>query len=276
MPTLKEFRRQISVLKKQGLVPKTVKLRTVKPTTKIGRSKASTIVTKFDDVISGKQTAVKPSAERVKQFKQAGYEIVNGHVMIPHHANERVIVRDGEVVIQVIGRRGGLRRVQIPVRYKDLPQWFKDNPKWSKPVIPPNIFGFKLFGNNSSELNESLPELIALFDRYKQEQGLTDIQQQELYRNLEIVILDDPNKWTFPSERKSAMSKRYNREHARRFRESLKRKPEHVQQKYRDKNAEAAKAYRARLKKKRKLYKVYKAKARKRSAKSYKNRMGKK
>lgn len=283
----RQFRHAVSVLKKQGLLPASLSngtkldARSAYPDWKVKGKKLSTIIRKYDDIVSGKVTAVKPTPKNLKGFKKAGYQTTQGRVLIPHTATERVTTsRRGDVTIK---STSGIERVQIPVPYHSLGQYLrdikKDNARINRMKRDKEYFGFRFFGFNSSQLYKEIDDAINDIEAYEsviQAFATGPKQEREVYRNLEFVKIGNPDNWVFPSERRRKMSKEYNRKRAKRFRERLERKPKHVQDRVRDESAARSKAYRARLKKNKKFSTAYKKAAKKRATKSWYNRKAKK
>lgn len=278
MANLKDFRTRVSVLKKQGLLPKTTSkgnkldARYAAPSWKVNGKSLGSIVKKYDDVASRKATAVKVSRKKFTEFKKAGYETAAGRVIIPHSATDKATVSGGEVVIK---SRSGIERIQIPIPFQNLNQYLtdiqKDAARINKMKRRNEYFGFKFFGNNSSTLYSDISFAIEDLARYSAVVAATSrIKQQEIYRNLEIVRVSRSANWVFPSQRRTIATKKRNRERLRKFRKKLKRKPEAVQEAYKEGSKNRMRAYRKRLHNGR--LKAYKAAARKRAAKSRKKK----
>ena len=273
---LRDFRHRVSVLKKAGLIPgknrwgKTVDARSAKPTSKFNGKSLQSIVNKYDDVASGKATALKVPKKQLSQFKKAGFQTQGGKVIIPHSATEKVVRERGEVVIK---SKSGIERVQIPIPFQNLTQYLEDIRKDAKRINAMKrrneYFGFKFFGNNSSSLYQDIGHAIEDLQRYSAiATANTRIKQQEIYRNLEIVRVNRAANWVFPSERRRMMSKAYNKRRMKAFRKNLKRKPLAVQESYKEASRQRSKAYRARIKRKNNgQYKNYRTKAKARSEK---------
>lgn len=274
MANLRDFRKRVSTLKKQGLLPATTSrghkldARSADPRWIVKGKTLGSLVKKYDDVASNKATAVKVSKKQLSQYKKAGYETASGRVIVPHSATEKAIVKNDTVVIK---SRSGIERVQIPIPFENLNKYLADIEK-DKALINSmkrknEYFGFKFFGNNSSTLYSDIAFLIEDLARYSAVQDAKSrIKQQEIYRNLEIVRVAHSANWVFPSERKRLMSKKFNRERMRKFRKKLKRKPLAVQAKYMDASAERSRRYRKHLRNGH--LKAYRAKAKKRAKKS--------
>lgn len=283
---LRKFRTSVAILKKQGLISDTLangrKLdaRSAYPSWKVKGKRLDTLIRKYDDVVSGKATAVKVSPAKAKAYaKTAGYERTGERVLVPHSRDESARAnRMGEIVIR---NKNGLERVQLPVEYHNLAQYLQgiktDSKRIDRMKGRNEYWGFRFFGNNSSEIFRNIDMLVDFVSRYNDVLAAKGRKkQQEVYRNLEIIKISDFNKWTFPSERKKESSKAYNRKQAKKWRESLKSKPLKVQKAAREANAQKQRDYRARLKNNPKQAKAYKTAAKKRAAKSRKKASKKK
>lgn len=276
---LRDFRHRVAVLKRAGLLTgklrsgKSIDARSAYPTWKVNGKSLQSIVNKYDDVASGKATALKVPKKQLSQFKKAGFETKAGKVIIPHSATEKVVRERGEVVIK---SRSGIERVQIPIPFQNLPQYLeairKDSDRINSMKRRNEYFGFKFFGNNSSTLYSDIAFAIDDLEKYS---AITDantrIKQQEIYRNLEIVRVNRAANWVFPSERRRIMSKAYNKRRMKAFRKKLKRKPLSIQHQYAEATRKRSAEYRKRIKRKNNgQYKNYRTKAKERAKKSRK------
>ena len=79
---LRKFRSRIALLKRKGLISG-VDARSVKPTTKIRGVKASTLITRNDDIVSGKVQPLKVASSKLRQYRKQGYETRGGRVLVP-------------------------------------------------------------------------------------------------------------------------------------------------------------------------------------------------
>lgn len=278
MANLKDFRHRVAVLKKQGLLPaKTSRgnkldARSAYPSWKVKGKSLSSIVKKYDDIASEKSTAVKVPRKTLIAYKKAGYETAAGRVIMPHSATERAVRRGNDIVIK---SKSGIERVQIPIPFHRLEQWLTDIQKDKKRINRMKrrneYFGFKFFGNNSSEIHSDIGHLIEQLQTYSAvTNAVSRMKQQEIYKNIEIVRISRSSSWVFPSERRRIASKKYRRAASERFRKRLKRKPAAVRAQYRSANAARVKAWRDRLKGSNK--KKYKEQAKKRAKRSRKKK----
>lgn len=279
---LKDFRRSVSLLKKQGLLGKAkIDARKAKPDQKIAGKKLSTLVSKFDDVISGKVTAVKVSPSELKKFRKSGFETAQGRLLVHHSKSETAKVQRGTLAIT---NKRGIERVQIPVEFHNLKQYLTDIKK-NAPLIDKmkkrrEYFGIRFRGGQRANFYSNIELLIADLERYESiEQARGKTKQLEIYQNLEVLRLTQSGAEGVErsiQNRKRTMSKAYNKRHAKKVRARIKGKSTSIQQHYKDKAAERAREYRARLKRNKAEYDSYLKNSRKRAAKSAKKRKAKK
>jgi hypothetical protein len=275
---IKQFRRDFAALKRSGLLDKkrtraglVPDARSIKPGTKLNGVRADTLVRRYDDVVSGKVTPLKVPPAKLKALRKvSGYETSQGRVLVPVSAGEKAVIERGEVVIK---SKAGITRVQLPIEFHNLPQYLKSIQR-NKATLNDmkskgQYFGFRFFGNNSSQLFRDIGQMSEFIQSYGTIiNGKTKKRQNEIYRNLEIVTVERAADWTFPSERRSQRERIYRAEAVRRFRKRLKRKPAAVRNAYKDANAARVKKWRARLKKNPAAYKRYKKEGAKRARKS--------
>lgn len=282
---LRDFRRKVSVLKKQGLLPSRsdsgskLDARSVVPSWKVKGKSLSTLVKKYDDVASGKASALPVSKSQLGSFRKAGFETAQGKVIVPHAATESARIIKGQVSIK---NKSGMERVQIPLEYHNVPQYLRDlrkNRKLINQMKRDNeYFGIRFYGGQRANFYSDINSLIREFSKYDAvRQAHSRFKQAEVYKHLEIIKFTRTGAEKLEREltgKRSKMSKAYNRKRKKKFMEKLKGKPAFKRQQYRDMNAEAQANYRRNLTGS--ALKKYKAAARKRAKKSRKKRSGKK
>jgi hypothetical protein len=282
MADLREFRKSVSVLKKQGLLPnkigrKKLDARKALPDMKVKGKKLSTLVRKYDDVVSGKLTAVKVPPASLRQYRKAGFETASNRVLVPHTKTETAKFTKKNIIVVPIKNKFGVERIQIPVEFRNLKKYLTDIRRESTLIDSMKrkneYFGIRFYGGQRANFYSTIDLLLEDLIRYESIETATNMvraKQQEIYKNLEIVRITQRGAKNIEhhlKERKRRMSKAYNRRHAKRVYEARKAKGPAVMNAYRRKQAEASKAYRARLKGTKKT--AYKRKAKKRAAKSY-------
>jgi hypothetical protein len=287
MAELKDFRHAVSVLKKQGLISgrtssgQKIDARSALPNWKIKGKKLSTLVKKYDDVVTGKATAVKVPPKTLKQFRKSGFETANKRVLVPHSKSETAQFKGGEMAIK---NKSGIERVQIPVEYQNLNQYLRDLKKNSELINRMKkrneYFGIRFFGGQRAQFYSDIESLIADLSRYEDIQKVTSrAKQSEIYKNLEILRMNRQGAETVEHqihERKRTRSKEYNRRAMKRYRNRIKSKPRLLAKK-REGDARRMREYRKRMKGPRRAHYLKQAKIRSKKAKAKKKtRKGKK
>jgi len=265
---LRSFRSKIATLKKQGLIPGSVDARSAFPKQKRAGKTLQSYISKYDDVLSNKVTAVKVPANKLKQFRKAGFETAQGRVLVPHSEVETVKYVKGTFEIR---HPSGIERVQIPVEYHNLAQYFRDIRKNERAINAMKsrneFFGFRFFGNNSSEFYEDIDLLLEKLEEYDDvNKGKTNhAKGREIYKHLEILRLNSKamRGWQTPSEKYHKKTKAAAKRANKRWRE---KHPEENA----ELSAERMRKYRANIKGKK--LQDYKRKARARAKKSSKAR----
>jgi hypothetical protein len=271
---LKSFRHSVSILKKKGLISKT-DARSAQPYWIRGGNRLDKLVAKFDDVISGKVSAVEVSDKQVKQYRKAGFETFKNKVLIPHAAGERAtVLKQGNIKVQkIVKPETGTRRIILPIPFHNLKQWIRDG-KAQGDMLDSlkggrKVWAYKFMDNNSYATYEHLELLfeelsvgtasgLNLMDKAN---TTTRKQQNEIYQNLALFAV--PSQVDWPRRdigRRKPPSAEARRRYRRRIKGSL------VGERAMDRDAEAKRKYRKNLKGKNLV--EYKRKAKKRAKKS--------
>jgi hypothetical protein len=292
---IKQFRRDVAVLKKQGLLPpkidgpkggknrRVLDARKALPSWKVKGKTLASIIKKYDDVTSGKLTAVKVTPKELKQFRKSGFETSQGRVLVPHTKGEIVKLKKGQVSIT---NKSGMERVQIPIEFHNLPQYFRDIRKNSALInamkMNNEYFGIRFFGGQRANFYSDILALQADLEAYEsiQQAIRKEIPDgHEIYHNLEIVKLNRSGALKVESQveqRKKIMSREYNRLRAKRVYERRKQKGPGVMAEFRHKKAQSEKERRARIRRDPRAYARYKSAAKKRQQKSWNKKRKKK
>lgn len=256
---LRSFRSGVSLLKKQGLIParldNTLKIdaRNALPSMKVKGKRLDSLVKKYDAIVSGKATALKADAKDLGKFRKAGFETSKGRVIVPHAATEKARLSHGQVTIR--GTKG-IERVQIPVPFHNLPQYLRDIKRNHKTINAlkgqREYFGIRFMGGQRANFYSDVRDLIDDLNRYQSVMEATRrYKQEEIYKHFELLRISNAGTRHIEAmveERKRTMSKAYNKKHAKKVREKIKRDPERYAD-YKAKAAERAKEYRQRVKK---------------------------
>lgn len=246
-----------------------VDARSAYPKWKSDGKSLKSIINKYDDVLSGKVTAVKVDEKTLKKFKAVGYETSRGRVLVPHDQGETAKkVAGGRIVIK---NKSGLERIQIPVEFHNLGQWFADIKK-NKRLIDSmlsngEVFGFRYFGYNSAFTYRNIELIVEDIEKYESTiaalpgTGRRKKRGDGLYKNIEIIRISKGVHWSTPDERHAKHTKQYQRRAEKKWRKFHKHDEKYMQRK-----AEQQRKYRANLKGAQLT--EYKKKARKRAKKS--------
>ena len=281
MTDLKDFRRSVAVLKKQGLISgrtqsgQKVDARSALPSWKVKGKRLDTLVKKYDDIISGKATALKIPPKTLKQFRKTGFETVQGRLLVPHTSREIVKFSKGQVNIK---DKSGIERVQLPVEFHNLTQYLTDLEKNSKLIDSMKkgneYFGIRFHGGQRAHFYSSIKQVVADLRHYEDIKKYTGKKKQQvIYQNLEIIKMTKPAAFRLEEEihtRKRTMTKAYNRMHAKKVYKRRLGKGKAFMRKYYSKKAQAMREYRARLKRNPAADAHYKKEAKARQKKSYK------
>jgi hypothetical protein len=279
---LREFRRAVSTLKKQGLISgktasgQKIDARSALPGWKVKGKRLDTLVRKYDDVISRKATAVKVPSKDLKQFRKAGFETAQGRVLVPHTKTETAKLSRGQVSIT---SKTGIERVQIPVEFHNLNQYLSDIEKNSTLIDGmkkrSEYFGIRFYGGQRARFYANIDMLIDDLRHYEDIKNLTKgakAKQLEVYQNLEIIKMTKPAALRLEDEihtHKKVMSAAYNRKHAKRVYERRKKKGRAAMDQYRTRKADNEKERRLRIKRNPAQYAHLKKVDRTRSKKRY-------
>jgi hypothetical protein len=250
---LKKFRHDISTLKKRGLISG-IDARSAKPTKNLRRT-----IAKYDDVLSGKATAVKLSKKGLREYKELGkpFDIAKPkglpqRVIVPHSAGERVTVSHGKVHVT---NPAGIHRTILPVKFQNLEQYLSDLSKSQVKLAPGERFAFRFFGNHSLRTFRSMDQLIDYINHYESVFDAIDEDNSEamndIYQNLEIVKVDQPKLSDWERGSKSQQRKREGftnwKQHYQQRKRDLKEAPKYKQSQYLAQQAQRAREYRARM-----------------------------
>lgn len=279
MADLKEFRRKLALLKKQGLISgstqsgEKIDARSALPGWKVKGKRLDTLVSKYDDVASGKATALKVAPSELKKFRKIGFETAQGRVIVPHSKIETAKLSKGQVSIK---SKSGIERVQIPVEFHNLNQYLTDIEK-NAPLIDAmkknnEYFGVRFYGGQRAKFYSSVKQLISNLRHYESIKRYTSKSKQaEVYQNLEIIKMTKPAALRVEEEidtRRRKMTAAYNRRHAAKVYARRKAKGPAVMKQFRKQKAELMREYRQRLKRNPAADAHYKKQAKARAAKS--------
>lgn len=119
---LKQFRHDVSILKRKGLLDKALDARSIKPS-KYLKSQ----IKRFGNVLRGEASPVKVSKQAASQLKTRGFVIKNGRAVVPHMPGEKVRSARGSFKITTMTKGGGkIERLDLALDPDDINQWIDD------------------------------------------------------------------------------------------------------------------------------------------------------
>jgi hypothetical protein len=272
----KKFRSAVAILKKKGIVSN-IDARSARPDMiRDGKTLAEQVKT-FDDVISDKAEAIKLPQSKLREYKKAGYETIQGRVIVPKLRGDKVTVKNGEIKIK---EKSGIERVKKAVPYQNLEQWLgamENNQLRINAMKRKNEwFAYKIKDNRSWRTYRTIGQLLDdlrngsvsglnLSEKFRHESVKN---QNEFFEAFEIVRVPTAESWihTRPERQRSPQSKRARKAWLKRTANTEKGEERRRQ------HAERQREYRANMKGKK--LNDYKKKAIKRAKKSRKRRMG--
>lgn len=200
-----QFRHAVSVLKRAGIIDikdasKAEPYMVRKAGPKGGVYTLRELVDKYDNIVSGKASAVKLSPKaRKKEIKLGAEPLRNGRVLVPKAAGDRVRVSpQGEVIKD---HPSGIHRLQKTIDYEgDLVDYLenlkKDSRKINRMKTKGERVAFNFYGNRSISTYSSIDEAINDILRYKSVEAAVNKnssrEMNDIYRNLEFVSTTQP------------------------------------------------------------------------------------
>lgn len=207
---LRAIKHQVAILKKNGVVPKSTDVRSIKPTRHY-----RDLIKKNQDIIQGTAKGVKVSKTKAEEFKQAGYRVKNSRVVVNVKPGEKASYSHGNVYLNRKLQNGEIQRIVLPRRYEDFLNWVEGDthdPLLSAMKHNDEKFAFRFFGNNSYSTYNSWDQLMRdVREQYKsviEAHKKGDIRSQEqIVANIEIVRVKSTKTWTQDSEARTQKTK---------------------------------------------------------------------
>lgn len=142
---LKQFRHDVSILKRKGLLDKSIDARSIKPT-KYLKSQ----VKRFGIVLRGEASPVKVTKQTRAQLKSRGFDIKGERAIVPHLPGEKVRATRGTYKVVTPTRDGGrIEKLDLALDPDDINQWIDDLRNNRMRVGDDEELMFQLRGYNS-------------------------------------------------------------------------------------------------------------------------------
>lgn len=272
---LRDFRHAVSVLKRKGLISRSIDARSVKPTPALQKS-----LIKFKRVLTGEAVAVKLSPSETRKKKQQGYKISQAKgqprkVIIPVSSGDKVTVSHGRLTTRLAT---GLKTVDIEPdvsNVSELEKWVAENTKRLNAMKRKGeFFGFKLKGYSSTQIYTNVAQLfddLLGYDIFTEYAIKGEDETRNAIESVQIVSIHRRGDWRFGGHLAKPKGFGGTSQYAK-IMQKFNRSPKVIKTRIRHARAESAKAQRAKLKQDPAKYEAYKAAARERAAKSKKKR----
>jgi hypothetical protein len=180
---LKEFRHNISILKKKGLVSSRVDARSVKPSSALKKR-----ITEFQDVIRGEAKVWKVSKRKAfNDLVGNGERGANGHIVLP---KSEFLHKDSPAY-----KEEGVTMKRTPMVKQTLDKHLRDMAK-EMPLGPGQVYSFTIEGNAGLKFFYSVDEVIRLLNGYGQvgfyRQRLTKRDAEgELIKRINLTVKNE-------------------------------------------------------------------------------------
>lgn len=206
---IRAVRKDVSTLKKSGLVSKRVNAASYFPT-KYMLNK----IEKNRDVISGEAVAVRASKDvRSKYVNKGLFEQRGSSLIVPkEYSNQKTRISRGMVEISRPLKRGEERRLILPFKATDMEQVatkMLENPEFENMKEPDELFGFRMYGHTMETFGFPNLEMFAEYvlqnykHMFKGKKGKEGVKHFELvrFKNNTSLVPEGPQEAKFYSPR---------------------------------------------------------------------------
>lgn len=183
---LREFRSKVAALKKAGLVSKRTDARSQKPT-RYMKAKVKAL----GPVLSGEMTGVKVDRQILQRYRDGGFKIINGRVMVNKDHDEIAKAKKGELIsLRKLTPNYPFEKIVMPYRINTMSDFFaaaRQSPP--DPVIfsskknELDSWAFTYFGWNSLETFDDLGLLAETLEHYSNIEGASAEDLTEIFSN---------------------------------------------------------------------------------------------
>jgi hypothetical protein len=153
---LKQFRHDVSILKRKGLLDKTIDARSIKPS-KYLKSQ----IKRFASVLRGEASPVKVSRTTLANLKKRGIDVKSGRAIIPHQPGEKVRATRGTYKVVTPVKGGRIQRLDLALDVDDINQWLDDLSNNRYKIPKGDQLAFQFRGYNSLRGYTDLPSKTA-------------------------------------------------------------------------------------------------------------------
>lgn len=269
---LKAFRHDVALLKRKGLISKKYDARSVEPSKYLKQK-----IREFGAVLQGEAAPARVSKEKARYYKEQGYKVTNGRVIVPVGPGEKVYGTHGDFRVKIVGKGGSITRIDLGLSRNNIHRW-RDQLLAAKIKLKPDErLTFQLFGNNSHISFRTTEQMLMYLEHYgafeDAESSLDPDKQEQFITNVVIFKIDRDA--TVPRAPYAIeISEEAKRRQALKRQMWLDRMSPQQRQQYSEARAEEQKKRRDKMTDAQR--EEYKRKARERARKSYSERTGKK
>jgi hypothetical protein len=233
---LKQFRHDVSILKKKGLIDKKYDARSVKPSRYLKDQ-----IKKFAQVLSGEATPVKVSKEKAAIYKKRGMAVKNGRVIVPHYENEKVYSTHGDFRVRAEGKGGSITKIDLGFQADKISEWIEKLRRNRIKLKSDEGLRFQFFGNNvyagftsygGKTAQENAADWLERYERIEELTRETNDAQSEFIHNITVFkVRRNPATDTYGVPMAHPRHQHLSEEESRRYAERARQRAEKRRQK---------------------------------------------
>jgi hypothetical protein len=212
---LRAFRKDVSALKKAGIVKPSLKINSAHPSNLSEGKSLRDLVKKFRAATpSGGNTAKiipipKADAKKFSKVDWKTFHTKTGRerVMVPAAPGSEIkVTSDGRISVKT---KNGIETIHIPVEYHRIDQYLeyisRNSEEMQRMRREGEVFGFQMYGNGSKEGYGSIARMLAKLREYQSVQDAlrkpNSKDARELVQNLIIIKLPEAEQYRLQSQR---------------------------------------------------------------------------
>lgn len=279
---LKAFRHDVSILRKKGLLDKTIYDARKATPSKYLKSQ----IKKFASVLSGEATPIKVSKEKAKYYKEKGLTVKYGKVVVPHVKGEKVMpASKGSDFRKVIRGKGGkISVIDLGVKASNMDEFIRALRNDAVKVGRDEQLAAQIFGWNVKKAfawrrrpgggwMSPQEQMADYMERYLKEDDRGDEHAEEFVEGIDLIkVTRDTESGEFPwvdhneerHKQDAESRRRYNEWKRTRYQVNLGRLTDAQRNRRADERAAAEKLRRANMTEAEK--RIYKERSKKRAA----------
>jgi hypothetical protein len=187
---LKQFRHDVALLKRKGLLNKKYDARSVNPTKYL-----KGVIKEFGNVLRGEAQPVKVNKQNKKYYSDNGYKTKGNRVIVPVQKNEKAYATKTGIRIKATGQGGSITKIDVKLDRKNINEWATQLKNVGIKLKDDEVLTFQFFGNNSHAAFENLhrktaweamAEYIQNYPAFEQTEDKDPDKQQEFIDNVTI------------------------------------------------------------------------------------------